>query len=106
MKVTKNYLKQLISEEIRDIRKEIKCKSLKKDYNQAVAVNVTPHDTIAQAQKEGCEWLDDLGVTASDKAAQQKTPPDAAADKGGSLQDEIDTLKTAVKDVLAKLEEL
>ena len=72
MKVTKEQLKQLISEEIKNAISEVHSKPL----------YVPP------------------------QADQEKTPAPAAADKGGSLQDEIDDLKRAVKDVLAKLEEL
>ena len=86
MKVTKEQLKQLISEEIKNVLSE---------DDGRYFVKGDPEDNYGYG-----------GALGPEKAAQQKTPPTAAADKGGSLQDEIDDLKTAVKDVLAKLDEL
>ena len=117
MKVTKDYLKKLIKEEIgaADNKNKPSCEDRFTAYKQAQADALAkPHEYYGydewlrkQAKEAGCKWAGgDPGAAAPYKAAQQKTPPPAAADKGGSLQKEIDDLKSAVKDVLTKLDEL
>ena len=111
MKVTKNQLKQLISEEITNIiseENEARCRQLEKDYKHEKAAafgdprGYTGGDQyfLKLAKEAGCKWAGGSGATASDKADDDQEAVDdqdeakKAADKIRDLATELEKMLT------------
>tara|TARA_Y100001937_G_scaffold52843_1_gene73030 strand:+ start:337 stop:663 length:327 start_codon:yes stop_codon:yes gene_type:complete len=108
MKVTKDYLKKLIKEEIA----AVSCEELKARYDQAEAEGYSnpqgyyggDQKAFNQALAQKCQWAVDLNAAASDKAAQKKTPaPDDSTDKADmSVEERLDSIEQKIDQLLAK----
>jgi hypothetical protein len=109
MKVTKNQLKQLISEEITNIiseENEARCRDLEKKYEQEKTAaysdprGYTGGDQyfLKLAKEAGCKWAGGSGATASDKAGDDQEADDD--------QDETKKAANEIRDLATELEKM
>tara|TARA_R100001594_G_scaffold117684_1_gene152921 strand:+ start:58 stop:384 length:327 start_codon:yes stop_codon:yes gene_type:complete len=108
MKVAKNQLKQLISEEITNIiseENEALCKKLRDDYYDDQFAGLSGDASFNEAMAKKCKWAVDLTAATPDKAAQQKTPaPAVSTGKADmSVEKRLDSIEEKLDQILAKL---